>query len=74
MITAIAGLMLAGCFGPIPGIAALVLGLVALAQIKKSPEKFGGKPFATAGVIIGGITVLFYALFLLWVILNAALR
>lgn len=74
MITAIAGLMLAGCFGPIPGIAALVLGLVALAQIKKSPEKFGGKPFATAGVIIGGITVLFYALFLLWLILSAVLR
>lgn len=74
MITAIAGLLLAGCFGPIPGIAALVLGLVALSQIKKSPEKFGGKPFATAGVIIGGITVLFYVLLLLWVILSAALR
>ena len=74
MITAIAGLLMAGCFGPIPGIIALVLGLVALSQIKKSPEKFGGKPFATAGVIIGGITVLFYVFFLIWVILSAALR
>src|ERR1041385_4639237 len=73
MITAVAGLMLAGCFGPFPGIVALVLGLVALSQIKKSPEKFGGKPFATAGVIIGAITVVFYVLFILWVILNAAL-
>jgi hypothetical protein len=74
MITAIAGLLMAGCFGPIPGIIALVLGLVALSQIKKSPEKFGGKPFATAGVIIGGISVLFYVFFLIWVILSATLR
>ena len=74
MITAIAGLMLAGCFGPIPGFVALVLGLVALSQIKKSPEKYSGKPFATAGVIIGGITVMFYVLLLLWVILSAVLR
>ena len=50
------------------------LGLAALSQIKKSPEKFSGKPFATAGVIIGGLTVLFYLLILLWVILNGALR
>lgn len=74
MITAIAGLLLAGCFGPVPGIVAIVLGLAALSQIKKSPEKFTGKPFATAGVIIGGITVLFYLLILLWAILNGVLR
>jgi hypothetical protein len=73
MITAIAGLLLAGCFGPLPGIVGLVLGLVALSQIKKSPEKYSGKPMATAGVIIGGITVLFYILILLWVIFSAAL-
>ena len=74
MITAIAGLLMAGCFGPLPGIIALVLGLVALSQIKKSPDKYGGKPFATAGVIIGGITIMFYVFFLIWVILNATLR
>ena len=71
MITGILGLLMAGCFGPIPGVVALVLGLVALSQIKKSPEKYGGKPFATAGVIIGGITVMFYLLLLLWIILSA---
>ena len=73
MLTAIAGLLLAGCLGPIPGIVAVVLGLVALSQIKKSPEKYGGKPFATAGVIIGAITTVFYGLIFLWLILNAAL-
>ena len=73
MVTGIAGFLLAGCMGPLPGIVALVLGLVALAQIKKSPEKFGGKPYATAGVIIGAVSVLFYAVLFLWIIANAAL-
>jgi hypothetical protein len=71
MIVGIAGFLLAGCFGPIPGIIALVLGITALSQIKKSPEKYSGKPFATAGVVIGGITIAFYAILLLWVILSA---
>jgi len=73
MITAIVGFFMFGCFGPLPGIVGVVLGLLALSQIKKSPDKFGGKPYATAGVIIGGINVLFYGLFFLWVILRAAL-
>ena len=73
MVTGIAGFLMAGCFGPIPGIVALVLGLVALSQIKRSPEKFGGKPYATAGVIIGGVSILFYLLILLWFFLGAVL-
>lgn len=71
MIVGIAGILGAGCFGPVPGIVALVLGLVALSQIKKSPDKYGGKPFATAGVIIGSLTIAFYVLLLLWFILAA---
>ena len=73
MITAIAGFFLAACFGPVPAIVAVVLGLVALAQIRKSPEKYSGKPYATTGVIIGGLVIGFYVLLLLWAILSAAL-
>jgi len=69
MIVALSGLLFGGCLGPIPGIIALVLGLTALSQIKKSPERVGGKPFAVAGVIIGALTVAFYLLFLLWIVL-----
>jgi len=74
MIVGIVGIVAAGCFGPIPGIIALALGLTALSQIKKSPEKYGGKPFATAGVIIGGVTILFYLILLLWFILSLVFR
>jgi hypothetical protein len=73
MITGLAGFAI-GCFGPLPGIAALVMGFVALSQIKKSPEQFGGKPYATAGIIVGSISVFFYLVFILWIILNGVLR
>ena len=73
MITGILGLFMFGCFFPIPGIVAFVLGLVSLSQIKKSPEKFGGKPYATAGMIMGGISILVFVVMILWLIFNAAL-
>ena len=73
MITGILGLFMFGCFFPLPGIVAFVLGLISLSQIKKSPEKYGGKPYATAGVVMGGISILFLVVMILWVIFSAAL-
>jgi hypothetical protein len=64
---------LGGCLGPIPGIVALVLGLTALSQIKKSPQEVGGKPYATAGVIIGAISTAFYLLLFIWFLLAFSL-
>jgi hypothetical protein len=49
------------CFGPIPGIASIILGGVALSQMKKTPERVGGKQMAWIGVITGSVTVLLYA-------------
>ena len=48
------------CFGPIPAIAAIIMGGVALSQIKKNPERIGGKQFAVVGVVTGGLTVVIY--------------
>ena len=73
MIVGIVGLVAAGCFGPLPGIAALIMGLVALSQIKREPDKYGGKPFAIAGVAIGSVTIAFYLLLLLWFLLGIGL-
>lgn len=61
------------CLGPLPGIVALILGLVALSQIKKSPHVTGGKPFAIIGVITGAISLVFSGLLLLWVIISSIL-
>lgn len=48
------------CFGPLPGIAAIILGAVALSQMKKTPDRVGGKQMAWIGIVTGGVTVLLY--------------
>ena len=48
------------CFGPIPGIASIILGAVALSQIKKTPDLVTGKQMAWTGIITGSITILLY--------------
>jgi hypothetical protein len=49
------------CLGPIPGIAAIIMGAVAISKIKKTPDRVGGKPMAVVGVVTGSVTVLIYA-------------
>jgi hypothetical protein len=68
MITGILGLVL-GCLGPLPGFAAVILGWMALSQIKKSPETAGGKPLAIIGIVTGILTIVFYGLLLIWFVL-----
>lgn len=72
MIVGICGLVLLFCLGPLPGIVSLVMGLIALSKIKSSPQEYGGKPFATAGVIIGGVSIFFFVLGLIWMLLMGA--
>ena len=74
MITSLVGLVAGGCLGPIPGIVGVVLGLTALSQMKKSPGEVGGKPYAQAGVIIGAISIFFYALLFIWFVISVASR
>jgi hypothetical protein len=68
MVTGILGLMF-GCFGPVPGVVAVVLGWMALSQIKKAPETTGGKPMAIIGIVTGSLTIVFYGLLLIWFLL-----
>jgi hypothetical protein len=57
------------CLGPVPGIVALVLGLVALSQIRNAPDKNGGKPFAIVGIVTGSLSVLIFGAWLLFIII-----
>ena len=72
MLTGLLGLVL-GCFGPLPGVAAVVLGWIALSQIKRMPDAVGGKPMAIIGIVTGALTIVFYGLFLLWMIFAGVL-
>jgi hypothetical protein len=69
MIVGICGLAFGTCLGPIPGIVALVLGLVAQSKIKHSPQEYTGQPYATAGIIIGALSTVFFLLLIIWMFL-----
>jgi hypothetical protein len=49
-------------FGILTGPIALVLGIVALVQIKNDPAKYGGKGFAIGGIVTGGLYFVILAL------------
>jgi predicted acyltransferase len=70
MIIGLLGLVM-GCLGPVPGIIAIILGWMALSQMKKNPLTASGKPMAIIGVVTGSLTFVFYSLFILWIILGA---
>jgi hypothetical protein len=70
MIIGLLGLVM-GCLGPIPGIVAIILGWMALSQMKKNPSASSGKAMAVIGVVTGSMTFIFYSLFILWIILAA---
>lgn len=52
-------------FGVLTGPIALILGIVALVQIKNEPAKYGGKGLAIAGVILGALYFVILALIIL---------
>jgi hypothetical protein len=61
------------CLGPIPGIVALILGLVALSQIKKAPARNTGKPLAIVGVVTGSLSILTFVGWLVFFIIARTL-
>jgi hypothetical protein len=70
MIVGILGLVFGVfCLGPVVGIVALVLGIIALTQNKKTPQYVGGKGFAIVGVVTGGLSLLIFGGMMLFVIL-----
>jgi hypothetical protein len=63
MIVGIASML---CFGPIPAIVAIILGLSALSQIKKNPDRAGGQSQAWTGIITGGVALVIHGAILIF--------
>ena len=62
------------CGGPIFGIAAIALGLIALVQIKGNPGRYAGKGFAIGGIVTGSLWALFFILMMLIGIIGSIAR
>jgi Domain of unknown function (DUF4190) len=63
MIVGIASML---CFGPVPAIVAIILGLVALSQGKKDPARAGGQSQAWTGIITGGLALVIHGAILIF--------
>ena len=63
MIVGIASML---CFGPVPAIVAIILGLVALSQGKKDPGRAGGQSQAWTGIITGGLALVIHGALLIF--------
>jgi hypothetical protein len=70
MVIGIVGLM-SGlfCAAPVPGIVAVVLGVIALRQMASAPNP-AGRNMAIAGIVLGGINLAFFLFGILWFILS----
>jgi len=59
--------------GPMFAVAAIVLGAVSLSQMKKTPDRVGGKPMALIGVVTGGLAIVGIIIFYIFVIIVGTL-
>ncbi len=70
----ICGVLSLICFGPLTAIPALVLGFMQLQKIKTDPARYGGRGMAIAGMALGGLSLLFLVLWVLFIIISAIAR
>lgn len=54
------------------GIISLVLSIIGLVQINKEPQRYHGKGFAIAGIIISVVAMILFALYVLLLVLAVA--
>lgn len=59
------------CAAPLPGLLAVILGVIALRQMKTAPNPTG-RGLAIAGIVMGCINLAFFFFSMLWVILSVA--
>jgi hypothetical protein len=57
------------CAVPIPGIVAVILGFLALSQMKNAPHPTG-RGLAIAGIVMGAINLAFFVFGILWFLLS----
>ncbi len=70
MVVGLVGVMFGlMCGAPVPGIIAVILGVVALRQMTNAPNP-AGRSMAIAGIVMGGINLAIFVFWMLWFILS----
>ena len=57
------------CLMPVPGIIAVILGIIALRQMKTAPNPTG-RVLAIVGIVTGGVSLAYFGLWIVWFILS----
>jgi len=69
IVSLVTGILSILCCGPITGIPAIITGFMAKNNIDANPSQYTGRGMAIAGMIMGGISILFGILYIIYILL-----
>jgi hypothetical protein len=68
IVSLVCGVLSIVCCGAIAGIPAIITGYMAKNNVDSNPSQYTGRGMAIAGMILGGVSLLFTALYLIYVV------
>jgi len=74
IVALVCGILSLTCCGPVTGIAALITGFMAKNNVDSNPNRYDGRGMALAGMIMGGISIVFTVIWLIFVVIGGAFR
>lgn len=74
IVSLVCGILSVTCCGAVTGIAALITGFMAKNNIDANPQQYGGRGMATAGMILGGISIVLTILYFVFVVIGGVFR
>ena len=69
IVSLVCGVLSIVCCGAIAGIPAIITGFMAKNNVDSNPNQYGGRGFALAGMILGGISIFFTIIYILYLVL-----
>lgn len=68
IVSLVCGVLSIVCCGAFTGIPAIITGFMAKNNVDSNPNQYGGRGFALAGMILGGISVFFTIIYILYLV------
>lgn len=74
IVSLVCGILSLTCCGLLTGIPALITGYMAKNNVDNNPQQYGGRGMALAGMIMGGVSIVFTILYLIFIVVGGVLR